>query len=93
MIHPETPERFRLLPKFLIADSGGEREMAVRHYVVHCHYPRFFMEFTGDDNHQVTWVDDPASVLDVAMQEQNDLQVLDRLIAEACAFFKAELST
>jgi len=68
---------FDRLPKFLIADDGSDR-----FFVVHCHAPRFIMEFTDDEDAIPVWIDDPANLSDEAG---------DRLMEEAGDFFVAQI--
>ncbi len=42
------------LPKFLIADDGRDRD-----FVIHCHYPRFIMEFDITGVGTPVWIDPP----------------------------------
>ena len=68
---------FSRLPKFLIADDGGER-----FFVVHCHQPRFIIEFANDEEAVPVWIDD-ASNLDEAAAEL--------LMGAAGDFFAAQI--
>ena len=68
---------FDRLPKFLIADDGTER-----FFVVHCHAPRFIMEFTDEEDAIPVWIDDPANLSDEAG---------DRLMEAAGNFFVAQI--
>ena len=69
---------FDRLPKFLIADDGNDR-----FFVVHCHAPRFIMEFTDDDADAFpVWIDDPS---------QLDEATGDRLMDAAGSFFAAQI--
>lgn len=51
---PRTPENFRSLPKFLVADDNHGRD-----FVVHCHYPRFVMNFDAAGRGFTAWIDEP----------------------------------
>lgn len=55
-IDPRTPEEFRHFPKFIIGDDGIDRD---RDFVIHCHYPRFIMEFDDNFVGNPTWIDIP----------------------------------
>lgn len=68
---------FNRLPKFLIADDGG-----IRFFVVHCHSPRFIMEFTDDEDAIPVWIDDPSNLDDATG---------DRLMVAAGDFFAAQI--
>jgi hypothetical protein len=80
MIDPRTPDAFTTLPKFLIADDGE------RDFVVHCHYPRFIMEFIGHEGIP-TWIDQP--IYDPAHGEPASQGA--RLMREAGEFFREQL--
>jgi len=69
---------FDPLPQFLIADDGDNR-----FFVVHCHAPRFVMEFDDDGPGTPQWIDD-ASDLDVAAGA--------KLMREAGDFFSSQIN-
>jgi hypothetical protein len=74
-MHPAS--EFSRFPKFLIADDGDER-----FFVVHCHSPRFIMEFSDDQEAVPVWIDDP-NALDAAAG--------DKLMTEAGDFFATQI--
>jgi hypothetical protein len=65
------------LPKFLMADDGGDRM-----FVVHCHQPRFIMEFDDAGEGTPLWIDAPTGL---------DVAAAARLMREAGDFYAAEI--
>jgi hypothetical protein len=78
----KTPIEFESLPKFLMADDGADRN-----FVVHCHYPRFIMEFGDNGTGTPLWIDSP--IFDPSEGEPA-LQGA-RLMREAGDFFYEQL--
>ena len=78
----DAPGEFQQLPKFLIADDGGDRD-----FVIHCHYPRFIMEFDESGQGTPIWID--AAIYDPASGEPS-LQAA-RLMREAGDFFHDQM--
>jgi len=68
---------FNQLPKFLIADNGGER-----FFVIHCHSPRFIMEFADDSEAVPVWIDAPSDLNAAASA---------KLMEEAGEFFAIQI--
>lgn len=78
---------FESLPKFLIADDGDERN-----FVVHCHYPRFIMEFNANGRGTPIWIDQP--LFDPPYERAEEPAVLvARLMREAGDFYMECLSS
>ena len=74
---------FNSLPKFLIADDGDERG-----FIIHCHYPRFIMEFDSCGNGKPAWIDQP--IYDPAKGEPAGQGA--RLMREAGDFFMSQIN-
>jgi len=70
------------LPKFLIADDGEDRD-----FVIHCHYPRFIMEFDDAGVGTPIWIDTPIYAPD---KGEPALQGA-RLMSEAGEFFHGQV--
>ncbi|MEI6084900.1 MAG: hypothetical protein WCS70_11430 [Verrucomicrobiota bacterium] len=68
---------FDRLPKFLIADNGGDR-----FFVIHCHAPRFIMEFVDDQEAVPTWIDAPTGL---------DAGAAAKLMSAAAEFFAIQI--
>lgn len=66
------------LPAWLVADDGGGDD--ARDFVIHCHAPRFFMEFLVSEG-VTTWIDDPPV----------DAALVARLMREAGDFYASTL--
>jgi hypothetical protein len=83
LMDSRTPVEFTSLPKFLVADDGGDRN-----FIVHCHYPRFIIEHSLAGEGVLVWIDlpiyDPAHG-DAAAQAA-------RLMREAGDFFMKQTS-
>jgi hypothetical protein len=82
---PRTLPEFADLPKFLFADGGGD-VYARRHFVIHCHYPRFIMEFKKGRG-TPRWIDQP--IFDPDLGEPANQCA--RLLRQAGEFFGTEL--
>ena len=67
------------LPKFLIADDGGERG-----FVVHCHYPRFILEFTDEEG--------IAEFIDAGAENEPE-EKLNQLMVEAGEFYQKQVDS
>ena len=50
--------------KFLIGEDNNPDELAARDFVIHCHYPRFIIEFTMTDEGIPTFIDDQSSYIE-----------------------------
>lgn len=74
------------LPKFLIADDGGERD-----FVIHCHYPRFVMEVL-DGTGKPEFFDSEADFIqqEIAIGRE-PAQTLARILREAADFYAEQL--
>jgi len=75
---------FNSLPKFLMADGGDED--APRLFVIHCHHPRFIMEFESGEGTPL-WIDAP--IFDPADGEPAAQGA--RLMRLAGEFFRKEI--
>jgi hypothetical protein len=75
------------LPKFLIADDGGERD-----FVVHCHYPKFILEFGEDGTGKPTFIDSESDFITLELEAGREpAQSLATLLREAGEFFMENL--
>jgi hypothetical protein len=59
-MNPRTPSSFAKLPKFIIGNHGE------RKFLMHCHWPRFVMEFFDLEGAVPAWIDRPTSALAAA---------------------------
>lgn len=86
----ETPEAFARFPKFLMADGGGED--APRMFVIHCHWPRFIMEFdlaTGEG--KPLFIDPESDYIANELANGREPAIsLARLLREAGEFFMSQ---
>jgi len=70
------------LPKYLIADDGGDRD-----FVVHCHWPRFIMEYV-DGVGTPQFLDAEKEIVELELAAGREPAVLlARLMREAGDFF------
>ncbi len=86
-IDPRTPQEFQHLPKFIVGEDNNPDELAARDFVIHCHYPRFIMEYT-DGVGKPTFIDDQAQFIRSELDAGREPAVLmARLMREAGDFF------
>ena len=85
-VNPRTPEAFKSLPKFIIGDDGNERN-----FVIHCHYPRFIMEFVAGAGKPIPIDSDAQFIEDELSQGREPAQSMARLMREAGEFFSDQL--
>ena len=78
-------EEWENLPKFLLLENYDDDWVGV----MHCHFPRFIMEFADDEDdieeagEVAVWIDDPDDL---------DAKERDDILAAACDFFVAGMS-
>lgn len=70
------------LPKFLVADDGGDRD-----FVVHCHYPKFIMEYIEDRGTPIFLDSQSDFIANEISAGREPAQSLARLMREAGEFF------
>lgn len=88
MIDPRTPEEFMALPKFIIGEDNNPDELAARDFVIHCHYPRFIIEFTDGDG-APAFIDDQVQFIEQEVKAgRNPGDTMSRLLIEAGNFFE-----
>lgn len=76
------------LPKWLIADDGGDRD-----FVIHCHWPRFIMEYDSAGMGTPLFLDSEKEIIELERQAGREPTVLiARLMREAGEFFLEQLS-
>ena len=81
------PQPTAMLPKFLICDDGDDRD-----FVLHCHWPRFLIEYVGDIGTVVMSIDQDAEVIKLELAAGREPALLmARLMREAGDFFMEQL--
>lgn len=78
---PRTPERFRALPKFLVADADE------RDFVIHCHYPRFIIEYIGARGEPIFIDSEAEYIKNELAHDREPAASIARLMREAGDFF------
>ena len=74
------------LPKFIIGDDGDDRD-----FVVHLHYPRFVMEFHGNQGEPL-FIDDEGEFIQAELTARRKPEAtLARLMREAGEFFAEQM--
>lgn len=73
------------LPKFIIGDDGRERD-----FVVHCHYPRFVMEYVEGRGVPVFFDSESDYIQNEISAGREPAQSLARLLRQAGDFFSAQ---
>lgn len=74
-----------LLPKWLIADDGAERD-----FVIHCHRPKFIMELNSNE-WRMTLIDSSAGFFASELERGRDpMMTIDRLIMDAREFLASQ---
>lgn len=74
------------LPEWLVADDGEDRD-----FVVHCHYPRFIVEYVGNKG-DATFIDSESDFINNEISAGREpAQTLARLLREAGDFFMEQV--
>ena len=75
------------LPKFIIGDDGDDRD-----FVVHLHYPRFVMEFDGNQGKPLFIDSEEDFMRDELAAGREPSSTLARLMREAGEFFAEQMA-
>jgi hypothetical protein len=75
------------LPKFIIGDDGEDRD-----FVVHLHYPRFVMEFDGNQGKSLFIDSEEDFARDELAAGREPASTLARLMREAGEFFAEQMA-